>query len=200
MHTDHTRDCLPIINPIDYTNTTGYNLPSIVYGEFKMLMKNILPLLFVHAVFCVHDAPAQDWSLTISGEVTHSLTLHGKEFISLPHSKIHIADTKGVTSEYEGVSLLYLLQKAGTPLGDSVEGKNLTWYVQAEATDGYKVIFALPEIDSSFTKNSILIADKKNGGSLDTSALPLMIVVPHEQRHGRWIRHLSDLRVLRSTQ
>jgi len=159
-------------------------------------MRNILVVVLTFAGFAL--AASQDWSLSISGDVRNPMVLGKKEFSGLPHTKFTTTNRKGATTEYDGVSLLYLLEQAGAPLGDSVEGKNLTWYLQAEATDGYEVIFALPEIDTSFTQHSVYVADGKNGGSLDSNAVPLMLVVPYEQRHGRWIRHLTTLRVLRS--
>jgi hypothetical protein len=173
---------------------------NIYYKVLNRSLKNAITIFLLAVTICYNLTLSQDWSLGISGDVKQSMILRSKDFLGLPHSKVTTTNRKGITIEYEGVSLFYLLQKVGAPLGDSTEGKNQTWYVQAEATDGYKVIFALPEIDTSFTKNNILVADKKNGGSLDTNAVPLMIVVSSEQRHGRWIRHLSTLRVLRATQ
>ena len=155
----------------------------------------LLPILAVRT-----PVNGQEWVLPVSGDVRHPLMITHKDFAAYPHLEVTVQTSKGKPIVFRGVTLYNLLQFVGAPMGDSTEGKNQTWYVQAEASDGYKVLFALAEIDTSFSKNSILVADGKNGGSLDTNAAPLMIVVPQEQRHGRWIRHLTALRVLRATQ
>ena len=71
-------------------------------------------------------------------------------------------------------------------------------YVQAEALDGYKVVYALPEIDTSFTDKTILVADRKNDGPLDAKEAPLQIIIPAEKQHTRWVRQLCALKILRS--
>jgi len=156
--------------------------------------------IIIILVLSAEDIAAQPWSLNVSGKVKHPMTITGRNFQNMPHLKVAVTDSKGATDNFEGVSLYYLLDLAGAPLGDSTEGKNQTWYLQAGAIDGYKVIFALPEIDTSFTKNRIIVADRKNGGELNQKEAPLEIVVQHEQRHARWIRQLTTLKVLQSAE
>jgi hypothetical protein len=63
-------------------------------------------------------------------------------------------------------------------------------YLLVEAKDGYRVIFALPEVDPTMSDNLVLFADTKDGKALDDKEGPYRIVVPHEKHHPRWIRQV----------
>lgn len=68
-------------------------------------------------------------------------------------------------------------------------------YVLAEASDGYRVIFSLAELDPGFTDAPVIVADRLGGETLDTHRGPLRIVAPREKRPGRWVRNLVRLSV-----
>jgi hypothetical protein len=70
-------------------------------------------------------------------------------------------------------------------------------YVQADASDGYRVIFSLPELDADFQDSEVIVADTMNGAPLDDKAGPFRIVAPHDKRPARWIRMLRSLTVVR---
>ena len=145
-------------------------------------------------------ALSQEWTLVISGAVTRPMMITKSVFDTFPRRSTVAVDPKGRTNEYQGVPLYELLLKAGAPSGDSIHGKNLMLYLQAEALDGYKVVYALPEIDTLFTNRIILVADTKNGGPLQDPEAPLEIIVPGEKEHARWIRQLRALKLLRSNE
>jgi hypothetical protein len=63
--------------------------------------------------------------------------------------------------------------------------------------DGYRVVFALPELDPGFSDNEVLLVDRENGGPLSTTEGPLRIVAPHEKRPVRWIRNVQRIQVVR---
>lgn len=65
-----------------------------------------------------------------------------------------------------------------------------------EAADGYRVVFALPELDPAFTDRTILLAGKVDGHPLDGKQGPFRIVVPGETRMARWVRQVTALRVV----
>lgn len=44
-------------------------------------------------------------------------------------------------------------------MGEQFRGPLMTTYVIAEASDGYRVLFALAELDSGFMNSEILVAD-----------------------------------------
>ena len=71
----------------------------------------------------------------------------------------------------------------------------MTTYVIAEAEDGYKVVFALAELDSGITNSEILVADTVDGAPIDAKRGPFRLVVPHDKRPARWVRMLRSITV-----
>ena len=65
-----------------------------------------------------------------------------------------------------------------------------------EATDGYKPVFALAEVDPAFAVREIILADKRDGKLLDEKEGPLRIVAPGDKRAARWVRQVNLLRIV----
>ena len=65
-------------------------------------------------------------------------------------------------------------------------------YLLVEAADGYRVVFALPELDPAFTERMVLLADHRDGQPLTTTEGPLRLVVPDDKRHARWVRQVGS--------
>ena len=89
-----------------------------------------------------------------------------------------------------------LLTMAGIQLGDKLRGPRLAEALLVEAADGYKVVFALAEIDPAFATREIIVADKRDGKPLDAKEGPLRIVVPGDKRPARWIRQITAMKVV----
>jgi hypothetical protein len=132
-------------------------------------------------------------TLRITGEVGHSLVLHPADLLTLRRQTVDVSDEKGVGALYEGVSVAELLKRAGVPLGKQLRGSRLKLYVVVSASDGYRVVFGLPEFDPDFTERVILLADRRDGRALSASEGPFRIVVPDEKRHARWVREVIAL-------
>lgn len=99
------------------------------------------------------------------------------------------------TARYSGVSLRDLLTKFGVAQGHDVSGKAMQTIVIVGASDGYKVVFSLAELDPSFTDRIVLIADRRNGQMLPSREGPYRLIVPSEKREGRWVRQVTDVEV-----
>lgn len=121
--------------------------------------------------------------------------LTAEEWAKLPRATIKARDHSGAEATFEGVSARDVVGLAGAPLGQELRGPRLALYVVAEAADGYKVVYALPEFDDGLTDGPILVADRKDGAALGEKEGPLRIVVPWEKRQARWIRQLTVLRI-----
>lgn len=104
-----------------------------------------------------------------------------------------VTDDTGAHVIYDGVPVVDLLQGAGVPLGRRLRGAQMKCYVVVNASDGYQVVFALPEFDPAFTDRVILLADKRDGQPLLAPEGPFRIIVPAEKRHARWVREVIDL-------
>jgi hypothetical protein len=71
-------------------------------------------------------------------------------------------------------------------------------YVVAEASDGYRVVFSLAELDCEFVDSDVIVADTMNGASLGPNQGPFKIVAPHDKRPARRIRMSKSLTIAQS--
>lgn len=136
--------------------------------------------------------------LRVSGAVSQPLALSLDDMAAMRRTKI-TASEHGTTATYEGVTLTDILQKAGAPLGKDLRGKAMASYILVTARDGYRVVFALPELDPDFTDASqrIILADTADGKPLPEKQGPLRIVVPQEKKGARWIRMVESIEVVK---
>ncbi len=134
----------------------------------------------------------------VEGEVSSPLRLTAAEWKQLPRQTVAARAHYEKESRYEGVALFDVLKKAGLPTGKDLRGKAVALYLVVEAADGYRAVFALPELDPAFTDRVILLADRRDGQALSSRDGPLQIVVPGEKRHARWVRQVIALRIGRA--
>lgn len=104
----------------------------------------------------------------------------------------------GKEHEYVGAPLAEVLRRGGVTLGESLRGPAMANYRLVEAADGYRVVFALQEIDPASTDRVILLADRRDGEPLDEKHGPFQLVVPGEKRQSRWVRGVKRLSVQRA--
>jgi DMSO/TMAO reductase YedYZ molybdopterin-dependent catalytic subunit len=146
---------------------------------------------------CVGTHAAEPATLAITGAVERPLNVQISDLEKMPHVRVEVKDHDGNLVTYEGVPLGELLKSAGAPIGEKLRGPNMASYVLAEAKDGYRVLFALPELDPAFTDSQILIAYAENGKPLPDGQGPFRIVAPQEKRPARWIRLLQRIQVVK---
>jgi DMSO/TMAO reductase YedYZ molybdopterin-dependent catalytic subunit len=144
------------------------------------------------------EAQSAKASLRISGEVERQLTLSGDDLAKLPRRSTRAKDHSGKESEFEGVPLVEILKQAGVKFGEGLRGKNLELYLVVEAADGYRAVYALPELDPAYTDKTILLAEKRDGKPMDAKEGPLRIIAPDEKRHARWVRQVTGLVIKRA--
>jgi hypothetical protein len=144
------------------------------------------------------ESPGSEVLLRVEGEVPTPLRLTSLQMAQLPRQTVQAKGHDGKDSRYDGVALYEILKKAGLPQGKELRGKAVALYLVAEATDGYRAVFALPELDPDFTDRVILLADHRDGQPLSAKEGPLQIVVPGEKRHSRWVRQVVVLQIGRA--
>jgi hypothetical protein len=144
-------------------------------------------------LFFVPAVSAQ--TLQIVDAEGHSSTLTPAQIAASPHLAVTAQDHDGV-AHFEGVSVAALLSGAGIPLGDKLRGPRMTEVLLVEAADGYKVVFALAELDPAFATLEIILADKRDGKPLDAKEGPFRIVAPGDKRPARWVRQATALKVI----
>ena len=124
------------------------------------------------------------------GEVQTPYELTPARMAALPRIKIQ-ATAHGQTSSFEGIALFEILKAAGVHFGEQMRGKDMRLFLLVQAADGYQAIFALPELDPTFTDKRVILADRVNGAALSKED-----GVPDEKRPARWVRRITVLKVL----
>jgi len=143
-------------------------------------------------------APASGVVLSVGGDVPRPVKLTNPEFRRLPRQTVRAKDHDGKEGEFEGVPLVDILKAAGVKFGQDLRGPALATYLVVEAADGYRAVFALPELDPAFADRVILLADRREGKPLGEKEGPLRVIVPGEKRHARWVRRVIALKVGRA--
>jgi hypothetical protein len=151
-----------------------------------------LPLLLALALPALAADPAP---LRLADGFATPLQVDASVLASLPRRSVDASD-HGTPARWEGVDVADLLRKAGAPLDKALRGDNLAKCVLFSAADGYRVVFALAEFDAAFGNSGALLADTRDGKPLAAGEGPYRLVVPREQRAGRWIRQLTRVDLL----
>jgi DMSO/TMAO reductase YedYZ molybdopterin-dependent catalytic subunit len=134
---------------------------------------------------------------TIGGAVKMPLTVSVQDLHRMSRTTLHVTNPHNHQEEvYEGVPLAALLEQAGVPQGEQIRGPWMASYVLAEAADGYRVVFALAELDRGFLDSEVLVADTMDGMPMGAGEGPFKLVAPHEKRPARWVRMLKSLTVV----
>ena len=134
-------------------------------------------------------------TVTVGGAVPQPYTLTDSVLGALPHVQVRAADHGQAEATYDGVTLRDVVARAGAPTGPALRGPALATYVVCTASDGYRVVFTLAELDSAFADRTIVVATRKNGQPLGDRDGPVRIVVPGDQRPARWLRMLTSITV-----
>jgi len=92
--------------------------------------------------------------------------------------------------------LLLLVPPGPGFAGPALRGANLAKYVLVQAADGYRAVFALPELDPEFARTVVLLAYEANGKPLAAGEGPYRVVVPADRKHARWVREVTAVKVL----
>jgi DMSO/TMAO reductase YedYZ molybdopterin-dependent catalytic subunit len=169
-----------------------------------MKMRTSFTLLLFMILFCcpvlVTSQTIGESFLTVDGEVLHPIKLHLEDMLKMEQVEVKTTGMQGVEKVHQGVRLLDILKLAGVTLGKELRGENLTKYLLLTAMDGYEVIYALAEVDTEFTDQTIILAYKVDGFPLPAGEGPFRIIAPSDKRPARWIRELSSIKVLFSKQ
>jgi hypothetical protein len=136
-----------------------------------------------------------DDKLVVIDEASQSHSLSHDDFRQLTRQKVKATTHNGV-AEYQGVSLVDLLKSVGVKFGDDLKGKRASTVAICDASDGYRVVLALLEIDPATTDRLALIADERDGRPLDAKQGPYRLVIPSDKREIRSIRNLRTIHIV----
>jgi len=142
------------------------------------------------------QALANSPRLKIMGGAAGPLELSAADLKGMPRTTLKTVNPHSQKQEvYEGVAIGQLLRRAGVPDGENLRGPAMSTYVLAEASDGYRVVFSLAELDPGILDSEVIVADTLDGAPLDEKHGPFQLVVPHDKRAARWVRMLRSLTI-----
>jgi hypothetical protein len=158
----------------------------------------IYVLLFVALIVsssCLRDTESEVL-LQVENQSGKSFSLTRKDLTKLRRAAVDVTDKSGVTSRYEGVELIDVLQLADAPSGDKLRGESVSDFLVVEGADGYRASFTLAELDPDFSNLKVVLADKRDGQMLSEDEGKLRLVVPAEtKRQARWVRQVVKLEI-----
>jgi hypothetical protein len=113
---------------------------------------------------------------------------------ALPHKTLNVYNEHAKASQtYKGVELMDLLKPLGVP--EKPRGKEFRFYVVAEGSDGYQVVYSIGEVTPDVHDGTVIVADSLDGKPIGETG-PLQLVLTGEKRPARWVRNLVAIRVL----
>jgi hypothetical protein len=134
------------------------------------------------------NAQSEDY-LELRGDVPNPRQIDRSELKKLPRVETRTTDPHDPGKEviYSGTPLVEVLKAGGLRLdsGTARIRETVATTVLVEATDGYRAVFALAELDSELTDRVILLADAKDGQPLPPSEGSFRVIVPGEKRPAR---------------
>lgn len=141
------------------------------------------------------ESKAGSTVLTIIDESGKERAISAAKFARLPRQKVRVL-VHGKNAEFEGPLLSDVLQHGGIKLGDDLKGRRAATVAVLEATDGYRAVITLVDIDASTTDNKAILADRRDGQPLALDEAPYRLIVPGDKRPLRWIRMVKSIRIL----
>jgi len=135
--------------------------------------------------------------LVVVSQSGASVTLKPADLAAMPRTSVTVKQMDGRGVTHDGVLVAEILKRLDVPLGKALRGPAMATYVIATATDGYRVVYSLAELDPEFSGSTIMVADRTNGQPLLPDDGPLRIVSPKDLAGARSIRMLERIEVVR---
>ena len=159
----------------------------------KRLLPTILALPLCLAISSATSEPQA--SIKVTGLAPHPLSLTVESIAAMPHVTLTTKDRSGKELTYSGVSVRAILDQAGVPSTTQMRNGAVALALVVEATDGYRAVFSLTEIDAQSPDRPVLLADQRDGKPLNAQEGPFRLIAPQDQRPTRWVRQVTALRI-----
>ena len=164
-------------------------------------MRAIIVLLTLSAVLAApvavraEEPAASPQVLEVVNGAGKTVVFSAADLARLPQKEVKTRDSRGEEVAYAGVAVADVLKQAEVDLAEKLRGKRLTDSLIVEATDKYRVLFSLPEVDPDWTDKVVLLATSREGKPLDAAHGPVQLVVPGDKRHSRWVKQVVRLSI-----
>ena len=133
---------------------------------------------------------AKSLSVKLDGRIKTPVSLSLDQLKAMPSVTVTVNYAEQGKSNWTGVSLMALIDKA-VPLQPDGNGAYLQHLIVARGTDNYAAGIAIGEIDAKFEGKQAIIAYEKDGKPLDS----LRLIVPGDAHAGRGVRDLAEITV-----
>jgi hypothetical protein len=149
-------------------------------------------LFFCFGLIFIQTSNAQksSESFTVSGEILKEETIDIAKLsdytqVHLDSLRIYTHDMqpKGLMKNINGVLLKDIL--SAIPFNNENPKSLSEYYIECEATDGYKVLFSWNEIFNSETGKHVMIITNKNGTNASQLDDHIALISPTDQATGR---------------
>jgi hypothetical protein len=163
------------------------------------MRKKTFTFLIIGLVWLLCAAPGSaqqkdQASITVEGLDGAKTTFTLEQLRQMPQESVSLANPNPNTSEqYEGVLLRTLLAKVDATIGKKLHADDLRDYVEVAGRDGYRVVFALAELDPTLQENKILVAISNEGKPLDNTLGPVRLIAPQDKRQARSVRQVTTI-------
>ncbi len=135
-------------------------------------------------------------TLQVADETGKFTSLPPKEWAKLPRQKVEVKGKGDEPAAYEGVPLAEVLRFAGVSFDKHPRDRSASC-VLVEASDGYRAVLALAEVDPKVSDRKVLLADRLDGKPLPNGAGPYRLVVPGDKVPSRWVKQVVRIAVCR---
>jgi len=133
-------------------------------------------------------------AVTVTGVDGKSIMVSLADLSKLPQHSVTATD-HGTTASFDGVLLTDVLAKVALPSGEKYHHAAASFYLLVKAADGYRAIFAWPELDSTFMDKPVYLVTRRDGKALSERDGPFQLVAPGEKRAARWVRQVTALAI-----
>lgn len=137
------------------------------------------------------QAPAGGLTVRVGERV---VAVSAADLAALPRQTARLV-TESDTSTVSGVGLWAVLERAAAVPSQASGRQRAVMYVRITGADGQSAVIALVELDPSFSRRQVLLANQRDGQPLDAVEGPWRAIIPDELRHARWIRGVVSISV-----
>jgi hypothetical protein len=133
-------------------------------------------------------------SLQLTAADGSQRTLSAAALAQMPHEDVTLND-HGKAVTFRGVPVRALATSLGAPEGEALKGPALATVILVTASDGYRVVLGLAEIDPGTGARRAILADSVSGAPLDAHQGPFRLVVDGDKRPARSARNVVSVAI-----
>jgi hypothetical protein len=136
--------------------------------------------------------PAAAQTLKVTGLDGKARELGAADLAALPRASATLTED-GKAHAYEGPRLADVLRAGGLPMGQRLHGDPLKAYLVVAGSDGFEAVYSLAEVDKDFHEDTVILADKVDGGPLPAKRAPWRVVSSGDRKGWRAVYAVASI-------